>query len=299
MEATKSIQKIDFHLLDLRYKHTRINNDKTLLSLQNSIQEYGQIVPALAVAAQEKYILIDGYKRLLALTACGHDSIKLQLVCAGESDSLFLLLVQTNERKLEAIEQAALIQELRTRFTCSFSEIARRLGRDKSWVKRRLDLLESLPEEVHHAVMTGKLSSWAASRVFVPLARANEQDCLDLTRKILKDPLSTRELVSLYKHYGKSNRTVRKRIIADPALFVKTMQEQEKRQTGKQMEEGPEGKWFKNISVVCHILRRLKATSEDVLYPNQDTHNRHRCQVWLSDAEKIIVDLKKEAEGQC
>ncbi len=299
METTKSIQEIDFHLLDLRYKHTRINNDKTLLSLQNSIHEYGQIVPALAVAEQEKYILIDGYKRLLALTACGHDSIKLQLVCAGESDSLFLLLVQTNERKLEAIEQAALIQELRSRFTCSFSEIARRLGRDKSWVKRRLDLLESLPEEVHHAVMTGKLSSWAASRVFVPLARANEQDCLDLTRKILKDPLSTRELVSLYKHYGKSNRTVRKRIIADPALFVKTMQEQEKRQTGKQMEEGPEGKWFKNISVVCHILRRLKATSEDVLYPNQDTHNRHRCQVWLSDAEKIIVDLKKEAEGQC
>ena len=299
METTKSIQEIDFHLLDLRYKHTRINNDKTLLSLQNSIQEYGQIVPALAVAEQGKYILIDGYKRLLALTACGHDSIKLQLVSDGESDSLFFLLVQSNERKLEAIEQAALIQELRSRFTCSFSEIAKRLGRDKSWVKRRLDLLESLPEEVHHAVMTGKLSSWAASRVFVPLARANEQDCLDLTRKILKDPLSTRELVSLYKHYGKSNRTVRKRIIADPALFVKTIQEQEKRQTGKQMEEGPEGKWFKNISVVCHILRRLKATSEDVLYPNQDTHNRHRCQVWLSDAEKIIVDLKKEAEGQC
>ena len=103
METTKSIQEIDFHLLDLRYKHTRIHNDKTLLSLQNSIQEYGQIVPALAVAEQEKCILIDGYKRLLALTACGHDSIKLQLVCAGESDSLFLLLVQTNERKLEAI----------------------------------------------------------------------------------------------------------------------------------------------------------------------------------------------------
>lgn len=299
MKTTNSIKRIDFHLLDLRYRHTRINNEKTLLRLQNSIQEYGQIVPALAVAEQEKYVLIDGYKRLLALTACGHDSIKVQLVYADESDSLFLLLVQTNERKLEAIEQAALIQELHTRFTCSFSEIAKRLGRDKSWVKRRLDLIESLPEEVHHAVMIGKLSSWAASRVFVPLARANEQDCIDLTRKILKDPLSTRELVSLYKHYGKSNKTVRKRIIDDPALFMKTIQEQEKRQTGKQIEEGPEGKWFKNISVVCHMLKRLKATSEDVLYPNQDHHNRHRCQVWLSDAEKTIIDLKKEAEGQC
>ena len=299
MKTTNQIREIDFHLLDLRYSHTRIQNDKTLVSLQNSIQAYGQIVPVLAVAELEKYVLIDGYKRLLALKACGHDSINLQLLCAEESESLFLLLAQNNERKLEAIEQAALIQELHRRFSCSFSEIAIRLGRDKSWVKRRLDLLESLPEEVHHAVMTGKLSSWAASRILVPLARANEQDCLDLTRKIIEDPLSTRELVCLYKHYGKSNKTVRSRIIADPALFVRTLKEQEEKKTGKQMEEGPEGKWFKNISVVCHILRRLKATTEDVLYPNQDNHNRHRCQVWLSDAEKIIVELKKEAEGQC
>jgi len=197
---------------------------------------------------------------------------------------------------LEAIEQAVLIQELRDRFSSSFSEIASRLGRNKSWVKRRLDLVESLPAEVHQAVMTGKISSWAASRIPVPLARANEQDCLELTRKIIKEPLSTRELVQLYKHYGKSNRTVRERIIADPALFVKTMKEQEEKKSSKQLNEGPEGKWFKNISIVCHMLKRLKATSEDVLYPNQDKHNRRRCQVWLSDAESSIVELKKEAE---
>jgi ParB family chromosome partitioning protein len=296
MKTTNPINEIDFHLLDLRYSHTRIQNAKTLRSLQISIQTYGQIVPALAVAEQERYILIDGFKRLLALQACGHDSIKLQLLNANESESLFLLLVQNNERKLEIIEQASLIQELHCRFTCTFSEIATRLGRDKSWVKRRLDLLESLPEEVRHAVMSGKLSSWAASRILVPLARANEQDCLDLTRKIIQDPLSTRELACLYNHYGKSNKTVRSRIIADPGLFVKTLKEQDEKKTGQQIGEGPEGKWFKNISVVCHILRRLKATSEDVLYPNQDDHNRHRCQMWLSDAEKIIVAIKQEAE---
>jgi hypothetical protein len=145
--------------------------------------------------------------------------------------------------------------------------------------------------------MTVKLSSWAASRILVRLARANEQDCLDLTRKIIDNPLSTRELVHLYKHYGKSNRKVRDRIIDDPALFIKTMQEQGDKKSGIQLNEGPEGKWFKNISIVCHILKRLKTTSQDVLYPSQDKHNRHRCRVWLTDAERLIVDLKKEAEG--
>jgi len=297
MKTKNQINEVDIHLLDLRYRHTRIKNDKTLVTLTNSIQAYGQIVPALVVSEQDRYILIDGYKRLAALKDCGHDCITIQIMDTEESASLFLLLAQNNECKLESIEQAALIQELHGRFTFSFSEIGARLGRNKSWVKRRLDLIESLPDEVHQAVMTGKISSWAASRILVPLARANEQDCLDLTKKIIDNPLTTRELVHLYKHYGKSNRKVRARIIDDPALFIKTMQEQTDKKSGKQLNEGPEGKWFKNISIVCHMLKRLKTTSQDVLYPNQDKHNRHRCRVWLTDAEKLIVELKKEAEG--
>ena len=297
MKTENHINEVDIHLLDLRYSRTRIKNDKILVTLTNSVQAYGQIVPALVVSELDRYILIDGYKRLAALKACGHDCISIQNMGAGESASLFLLLAQNNECKLEAIEQAALIQELHGRFTFSFSEIGARLGRSKSWVKRRLDLLDSLPDEVHQAVMTGKISSWAASRVLVPLARANDQDCLKLTRKIIQDPLSTRELVDLYKHYGKSNRKVRARIIDDPALFIKTMQEQTDKKSGKQLNEGPEGKWFRNISIVCHMLKRLKTTSQDVLYPSQDKHNRHRCRVWLTDAERLIVELKKEAEG--
>ncbi len=297
MKPKYQIKEVDFHLLDLRYNHTRINNDNTLVTLTHSIQAYGQIVPALAVSEHDKYVLIDGYKRLAALKACGNDCMTIQLTDAGEPDSLFILLAKNNERKLEAIEQAALIQELHGRFSCSFAEIATRLGRNKSWVKRRLDLIDSLPDEVHRAVMTGKISSWAASRILVPLARANEQDCLNLTKKLIKDPLSTRELVHLYKHYGKSNRTVRDRIIADPVLFVQTMQERDEKKSGKQLNEGPEGKWFRDISIVCHMLRRLKATMEDVLYPNQDNHNRERCRTWLYDAEKLIVELKKDAEA--
>ncbi len=123
------------------------------MTLTNSIRAYGQIVPVLVVSEQDRYILIDGYKRFAALKACGHDCISIQNMGAGESASLFQLLAQNNECKLEAIEQAAIIEELRGRFSFSFSEIGARLGRNKSWVKRRLDLIESLlPDEVHQAV---------------------------------------------------------------------------------------------------------------------------------------------------
>ena len=44
------------------------------------------------------------------------------------------------------------------------NEVARRCGRDASWVTRRLQLLSALPDLALEAVRGGRLSSWAASR---------------------------------------------------------------------------------------------------------------------------------------
>ena len=292
MNTENPIKEVDFHLLVLRYRHTRIQNQKTLLRMQNSIMIYGQIVPALVTREKDRFVLIDGYLRYEALKACGRDCLKVQLA-EGEPDSLINMLITNDDRQLEAIEQAGLIQELHHRFSYSFGEIATRLGKDKGWVKRRLDLVESLPEEVMGAVMKGTVSSWAASRVLAPLSRANEQDCLDLTSKIIADPLSTRELICLYDHYRKSTRAVRDRIIADPRLFIKTVKEQEQQKQGKQLDDGPEGKWFKDIHIVCHILKRLQRHSAIML----DRECRRRCRIWLNDAEQAIIELKQQAKN--
>ncbi len=295
MKKQTSHMEIDFHLLDLRYAHTRINNAAALAKMQNSITRYGQIVPALAVPENNNFILIDGYLRLKALKACGHDCIKLQVIEESEADSLFVMLAKNNDRQWEVIEQAGLIQELHSRFTCSFGEIARRLGRDKSWVKRRLDLIDSLPEEIKQAVMTGKLSTWSASHVLVPLSRVNEKDACQLTEKLLRDPLSTRELARLYEHYKKSNRVVRDRIIADPSLFARTIRLQDQKQDAKQINDGPEGKWLKDITIVCHILKRLISTAEYVFYPKQDLFHHRQRQIWIKKAETMIIELKEQA----
>ncbi len=299
MDKLLPIMEIDFHLLDLRYGHTRITEGKALAKMMNSIHSYGQLVPALAIPEKDKFILIDGYLRLRALKACGHDCIKIRVVEENEADALFILLAKNNERQWEVIEQASLIKELHIRFSYSFGEIAKRLARDKSWVKRRLDLIDSLPEEISRAVMSGKLSSWSASHVLVPLSRVNEQDAIHLTEKIIKDPLSTRELSHLYEQYKKSNRIIRDRIIANPSLFARTLRQQEQNHVAKQVDEGPEGKWLKDITVVCHILKRLHNTSEYVFFPNQEHAQRRRYQIWIQNAEQMIIELKARAERKC
>ena len=290
--------EVDIHLLDLRYEHTRIKDAKVLARMQNSIMRYGQIMPAVAVPDGSNFILVDGYLRLQALKNCGHDCMTLQVSDGKEADALFTLLAKNNERHWESIEQASLINELHNRFSCSFAEIAKRLGRDKSWVKRRLDLITSLPEEIQQAVMTGKVSTWSASHVLVPLSRVNKDDACELTKKIAENPISTRELTSLYTHYKKSSRAIRDRIIAKPLVFIKTMQEQEQNRVAKQINDGPEGKWQKDINIVCHILKRLLTTAEYVFYPSQDKLQVRQRLIWMKEAESMITKLIEYARSK-
>lgn len=287
---------VDIHLLELRYAHTRVIKPAVLRRLRNSIETYGQIVPALVVEDTEKrLVLIDGYQRVRALVACGRDQVLIDLRDDNEQNAMFSLLNKSSERQWEAIEQAILIQEMHHRFGCNLGNIAQRLGRSKSWVKRRLDLVEALPDEILKAVLSGRLSTWVASRVMAPLARANASDAEKLMAQLEKEPLSTRDLSRFYEHYKKSNQSVRSRMVENPPLFTKALNEKDKDKEARDIHDGPEGRWFKDIRMVCGILKRLIETAEQVCYPKQDGLKRKRLQTWIGKVEKQAFELKKAA----
>jgi len=292
----ESNRAVDIHLLDLRYAHTRVVKPSAFRRLQNSIETYGQIVPALVVEDTEKrLVLIDGYLRIRALVACGRDQVLINLLDDNEQNAMFSLLNKSSERQWEAIEQAVLIQEMHHRFGCSLGLIANRLGRDKSWVKRRLDLVEALPEDILKAVVSGKLSPWAASRVMAPLARANASDAENLMAQLEKAPLSTRDLSRLYEHYKKSNRSVRNRILENPSLFIKALNEKDKNREARNIHDGPEGKWFKDIRMACRVIERLIETIEHACYPKQDALKKKHLQTWIGKVADLALELKRTA----
>jgi transcriptional regulator with XRE-family HTH domain len=99
-------------------------------------------------------------------------------------------------------------------------EIAGRCGRDVSWVSRRLQLLSALPDAALVGVREGRLSSWAASRVVAPLARANAEHADRLLQALSGAPLSTRELRCWFEHYQGASRATRERLVSHPQLFV-------------------------------------------------------------------------------
>ena len=88
-------------------------------------------------------------------------------------------------------------------------DAARTCARDVSWVQRRLVLLGELPQALLEAVRSARVSSWAATRVFVPLARANSDHASRLLASLGAQMLSTRELRTWFDHYQGAQREQR------------------------------------------------------------------------------------------
>jgi len=251
------LQQIELHQLELRYAHTRLITRSSIASLAASLEQFGQISPLVAVS-RGSLVLIDGYRRVAALKLNKHDTAMAEVWPCSEQEAILRLLARSRERKWDAIEEAGLLRELLNGSDLSRAQLARLVGKDPSWVTRRLELLDALDEELIELIRLGSLSSWAASRVLAPLARANGAHALSLASWIAKEGVSTRELVTWFAHYQRSSRATRDKMIADPALFLKVARAKAREQEAECLRDGPEGRWLHDLGLVLKALRRLQ-----------------------------------------
>jgi ParB family chromosome partitioning protein len=297
MTALTHMESLEISQLDLRYAHTRISKPEALLPLMRSLEKWGQLRPVSVVRSDSSsLVLVDGYLRMEALKRCGKDTVLAELWACGEREALVQVLIREQERRWEALEEASLIRELHDRHGLSQESIARLLGKDKSWVCRRLSLLSALPDEVLEAVRSGHLSTWAAGRILAPLARANPEHAKALTRTFSQEHLSTRELEALFRHYQKANRTQRERMVLNPILFLKALRAKEEESLAHCLKSGPEGKWLNDMKVAGHILVRLTKALPSVIYPGQGHLDRRLLLTAFEDTRSAFVSLEKHIQ---
>lgn len=292
-----SSQEIELHLIELKYAHTRILDRKSIFSMMRSLDCYGQITPVTLIPDSSKYILMDGYIRVNALAKLGQDSALAIIMDMQERTALIQALAREERRPQTSLEQACLILELSNSFQLSLSRIAQELGKDKSWVKRRLDLVQSLPANVLDLVRAGDISAWAASRVLAPLARANPEHAAKLCQYLVAHGLSTRELHHFFQAYQKSTRKIRDNMVHDPELFLKAQKHKEHETKAQSLLQGPEGEWVKRMEQVCALLRRLEPATETVF--TRLEHSQYlRLQALLSQAEHLLAEVAAKAKKE-
>ena len=252
-------RELEHHQLERRFAALRLPDPRALERLSRSLERSGQLSPCIAVAEADSLVLLDGYRRLAALHRLGHDTVWVQLWHCPLAEALARLLASTTGRAFAPLEEALLLRELANDSGLSQHELARRTGRDASWVNRRLQLLSALSEELLEAVRAGRLSCWAAVRIFAPLARANAEHAHALLATVAQQPLSTRELGRWYAHYARANRTTRERLVEHPRLFVQALDNERQGRDAERLRQGPEGQWAGELAQIARRLERLRA----------------------------------------
>jgi hypothetical protein len=155
----------DTHLVPISaisegYAHLRIANPKMEAALTKSLSHLGQLSPVVVGPAfRGACELLDGFKRVRILKRQGRTEILARGVPAGKSSAQKSLMftLHGSIHGLSELEEALIVKSLHLEDGMSQGEIGVLLARHKSWVCRRIALLERLTEEVREHLVLGLL----------------------------------------------------------------------------------------------------------------------------------------------
>lgn len=216
--------QLEFHQLDRRYEYLRVQHREQQKRLLASLATSGQQTPIVVVALAEqpdRYLIIDGYKRIAALEQLGEDTVEAVIWPLREAAALVLDRSRRWSRSESALEQGWLLAEMEQRFGYGLQELARQFDRSVSWVARRLALVELLPESVQQQVRTGAISAQVAMKYLVPVTRTSLEDCRAMAGAFARHKFTCRQAGQLYAAWREASPGIRQRILEQPELFLK------------------------------------------------------------------------------
>ena len=276
--------QLEFHQLDVRWEHLRVREPHRQRQLLASLAESGQQTPIVVVIAKDnnnRYLVIDGHKRIAALRQLGRDTVEATVWPMGEAEALLLSRAQRMSPQESAIEQGWLLSEMEQRFSYSLDDLARRFDRSISWVSRRLALVELLPEAVQRHVREGNITAQIAMKYLVPVARVSAEDCERLANAFVKHRCDTRQAAQLYTAWREGSRVVRERILSEPELFLKT---QRQTQTAK---PAAAEQIQRDLEMALAILRRAGRRLTEAL-PEMNTAQQEQAQREIESARREL-----------
>ena len=206
---------LEFHQLDLRYEGLRVRRLERERRLLASLAERGQQVPIVVIALTgeaNRFLVIDGYKRIRALQRLGQDTVRVTVWDMNETEALVLDRSLRTAEGETALEQGWLLAELHRSFGLTLDDLARRFYRSVSWVSRRLALVGELPDSIQQRVRRGEIGAQAAMKYLVPMARAKRYDCERLAEAIAWHKFTTHEVGQLCAAWRNGSPCVRERL---------------------------------------------------------------------------------------
>jgi len=142
-----------------RYRRYRLPDAAAEAAMVGSMSRYGQLSPLAVCLREEKPEVLDGFKRVAAARALpGIRSLEARLWKLDEPMAKAAILALNGVgRRMKELEEAWIVHAMVREDGLSQLQVAGLLERHKSWVSRRLALLERLSEECREELRLGLL----------------------------------------------------------------------------------------------------------------------------------------------
>ena len=248
------------------FRRYRLRVPQAVQAMAQSLRRWGQCAPIVATLREERPQVLDGFTRWEAARQVrGMTTLSVRLIEVDDRRAKAAIygLNQTGRRPHE-LEEAWIVQSLVREDGLSQVEVAELLGRHKSWVCRRLALLEKLCADVRQDLEVGLLTPTAA-REIARLPAGNQSEVLDVSRR---EALSSDEL-------GGVVRLLLGAVTAEQKLFVLTKPREALGQAGAAPREG----WDPRLSARGNrVSKQLAALLDRLAW----AENFLECRGWTS-----------------
>jgi ParB/RepB/Spo0J family partition protein len=151
----------------------RLADASALATMRASLKQHGQLSPVRAFEQDGAVEIFDGFKRLRASRALGFRDLRAVVADLGAVEATVQMRELHAGRGLTALEEAWIVRVLHRDHHLTQGAIAALLRCHKSWVCRRLMLVEALDSSVQADVRLGLLAPRAAILVGA-LPRGNQ-----------------------------------------------------------------------------------------------------------------------------
>jgi ParB/RepB/Spo0J family partition protein len=187
--------------IELSLSPLRLVDPRAQERMLASVRRQGQLTPVVVGGFADQIVLIDGFKRYRSLQQLGAPTIRVQVIEVTVR-AMKAAMVQLNGYRggMTSLEEALVLRSLHQDDALTQEEIGVLLGRHKSWVCRRLALVQRLCDEALEQLRLGLISAGICRHLLL-LPRGNQPRALAC---VIKHRLSSREtarLVQLLREY--------------------------------------------------------------------------------------------------
>jgi ParB-like chromosome segregation protein Spo0J len=206
-----------------RYRRYRLADAHAEQAMAQSLSRWGQLAPVVVCRREEQWQVVDGFKRLTAARVLDWPSLLVRRLEANDERTVKAAVYGLNRvgQHLQELEEAWLVQALVREDGLSQVETAELLGRHKSWVCRRLALLEKLSEAVRGDLEVGVLSP-SLARQLLRLPVGNQAELLGVARRDALTAVEVQGVVDLW--LGAAGEMQRQHVLTQPRAALKLAQ---------------------------------------------------------------------------